>query len=68
VVLAVFNAAMLVSLYFTHDWLVDAEGHLIHTDFVNVWAAGKLALDGHPANGLTMRREIIAATISLLTP
>jgi hypothetical protein len=48
-ILAVFNVAMLVSLYFAHEWLVDAEGHLIHTDFVNVWAAGKLALDGHPA-------------------
>jgi Glycosyltransferase family 87 len=47
--LAVFNAAMLVSLYFAHEWLVDAGGHLIHTDFVNVWAAGRLALDGHPA-------------------
>jgi glycosyl transferase family 87 len=49
VVLAGFNAAMLISLYFAHEWLVDAEGHLIHTDFVNVWAAGRLALDGHPA-------------------
>jgi arabinofuranan 3-O-arabinosyltransferase len=47
--LAVFNAAMLISLYFAHDWLVDADGHLIPTDFVNVWAAGKLALGGHPA-------------------
>jgi arabinofuranan 3-O-arabinosyltransferase len=47
--LAAFNAAMLVSLYFAHAWLIDADGHLIHTDFVNVWAAGKLALDGHPA-------------------
>jgi arabinofuranan 3-O-arabinosyltransferase len=48
-VLAIFNAAMLISLYFAHDWLVDADGHLIPTDFVNVWAAGRLALDGHPA-------------------
>jgi hypothetical protein len=47
--LAVFNAAMLISLYFAHDWLVDADGHLIPTDFVNVWAAGRLALDGYPA-------------------
>jgi arabinofuranan 3-O-arabinosyltransferase len=47
--LAAFNAAMLVSLYFAHAWLIDADGHLIQTDFVNVWAAGKLALDGHPA-------------------
>lgn len=48
-VLAIFNAAMLISLYFAHDWLVDADGHLIPTDFVNVWAAGRLALDGYPA-------------------
>jgi arabinofuranan 3-O-arabinosyltransferase len=49
VVLAAFNGTMLVSLYLVHQWLVDAQGHFIHTDFVNVWAAGKLALDGHPA-------------------
>jgi arabinofuranan 3-O-arabinosyltransferase len=48
-VLALFNATMLVSLFFAHQWLIDAEGHFIHTDFLNVWAAGKLALDGHPA-------------------
>jgi arabinofuranan 3-O-arabinosyltransferase len=47
--LAVFNAAMIPSVYFAHAWLFDAKGHFIHTDFVNVWAAGKLALDGHPA-------------------
>jgi len=47
--LAAFNAAMLLSLYFAHAWLFDAEGRFIHTDFLNVWAAGKLALDGHPA-------------------
>jgi hypothetical protein len=47
--MAVFNAAMLVSVYFAHQWLVDPQGHLIPTDFVNVWAAGKLALDGHAA-------------------
>ena len=47
--LAAFNGAMLLSLYFAHAWLLDADGRLIHTDFLNVWAAGKLALDGHPA-------------------
>ncbi len=47
--LAVFNAAMIPSMYFAHAWLLDAQGHLIHTDFLNVWAAGRLALDGHPA-------------------
>jgi hypothetical protein len=49
--LAIFNAALLPALYFAHAWLIDSEGRLISTDFVNVWAAGKLALDGQPALG-----------------
>jgi arabinofuranan 3-O-arabinosyltransferase len=28
---------------------LDAHGRGIPTDFINVWSAGKLALDGHPA-------------------
>lgn len=47
--LAAINAAMLPAMYFAHAWLIDANGHFIHTDFVNVWAAGKLALEGYPA-------------------
>ncbi len=47
--LAAFNAAMIPAMYFAHAWLFDANGHFIHTDFLNVWAAGKLALDGKPA-------------------
>jgi arabinofuranan 3-O-arabinosyltransferase len=47
--LAAFNAALLPLLYFAHQWLFDAQGRFIVTDFVNVWAAGKLALDGQPA-------------------
>ena len=47
--LAAFNAALLPLLYYAHQWLIDAQGRLIVTDFVNVWAAGKLALDGQPA-------------------
>lgn len=31
------------------EWIWDAEGKGIPTDFVNVWAAGRLALDGSPA-------------------
>jgi hypothetical protein len=30
-------------------WLIDSAGRLIPIDFVNVWAAGRLALDGAPA-------------------
>jgi arabinofuranan 3-O-arabinosyltransferase len=47
--LAAFNAAMIPAMYFSHAWLFDADGHFIHTDYINVWAAGKLALEGHPA-------------------
>jgi hypothetical protein len=47
--LAVLNAALLPALYFVHAWLIDSSGRFIHTDFLNVWAAGKLALDGQPA-------------------
>jgi arabinofuranan 3-O-arabinosyltransferase len=31
------------------SWLVDGDGQAIATDFVNVWAAGRQALDGHAA-------------------
>jgi Glycosyltransferase family 87 len=31
------------------SWLVDGDGHAIATDFVNVWAGGRQALDGHAA-------------------
>jgi hypothetical protein len=47
--LAAFNAALIAAMYVGHAWLFDADGRLIATDYVNVWAAGKLALEGHPA-------------------
>ncbi|HET7885796.1 MAG TPA: glycosyltransferase family 87 protein [Bradyrhizobium sp.] len=47
--LAAFNVAMIAAMYFGHSWLYDADGRLIDTDYINVWAAGKLALEGHPA-------------------
>jgi arabinofuranan 3-O-arabinosyltransferase len=34
--------------YFAHFWIYDQNG-FAPTDFVNVWAAGRLVLDGHPA-------------------
>jgi arabinofuranan 3-O-arabinosyltransferase len=34
---------------FSHGWIYDRDGLGIPTDFVNVWAAGRLVLDGHPA-------------------
>jgi arabinofuranan 3-O-arabinosyltransferase len=43
------NAVMILAMYFAHLWLFDSNGRDIATDFVNVWAAGRLALQGHPA-------------------
>src|ERR1700722_2175747 len=48
-VLCVINATLLQSGYVAHWWIFDEKGLGIPTDFVNVWAAGKLVLDGHPA-------------------
>jgi arabinofuranan 3-O-arabinosyltransferase len=35
--------------YLSQTWIHDLDGLGIPTDFVNVWAAGRLVLDGHPA-------------------
>jgi arabinofuranan 3-O-arabinosyltransferase len=48
-VLCAFNAAMLQSGFTAHWWIFDENGLGIPTDFVNVWSAGRLVLDGHPA-------------------
>jgi arabinofuranan 3-O-arabinosyltransferase len=40
---------ILASAVFSGQWLVDPQGRPIASDFVNVWAAGRLAADGHPA-------------------
>jgi arabinofuranan 3-O-arabinosyltransferase len=42
--------AFLASAYAGGDWLVDNQGRAIQTDFINVWAAGRLVLAGHPAD------------------
>jgi arabinofuranan 3-O-arabinosyltransferase len=47
--LFLMNMALLAWLFLSHSWLLDAQGHGIPTDFVNVWSAGRLALQGHPA-------------------
>ena len=47
--LFMLNLVFVPALYFSHWWILDAQGHGIPTDFVNVWSAGKLALDGRPA-------------------
>ncbi|WP_456716959.1 glycosyltransferase family 87 protein [Bradyrhizobium sp. USDA 4353] len=47
--LACINAAFFPGGLSSGIWIWGADGLGIPTDFVNVWAAGKLALQGHPA-------------------
>ena len=47
--LAIVTLAYFPTAYLTHIWIFGADGRGIPTDFVNVWAAGKLAIEGHPA-------------------
>jgi hypothetical protein len=47
--LFVINAAFFPTAFFAHWWIFDEKGLGIPTDFVNVWSAGKLVLDGHLA-------------------
>ncbi|WP_257166477.1 glycosyltransferase family 87 protein [Bradyrhizobium sp. SRS-191] len=47
--LACINAAFFPAGLSSGIWIWGADGLGIPTDFVNVWAAGKLALQGHPA-------------------
>jgi arabinofuranan 3-O-arabinosyltransferase len=39
----------LAASLFVGQWLIDRHGRLVDSDFVDVWAAGKLALGGQPA-------------------
>jgi hypothetical protein len=48
-VLLVINMVYFPVAYFSHWWIYDPEGLGIPVDFVNVWAAGRLVLEGHPA-------------------
>jgi len=47
--LAVINISFFPTAYLAHWWIYDLAGLGIPTDFVNVWTAGRLALDGQPA-------------------
>jgi hypothetical protein len=49
IALAMANLAYLVASYVEGSWLVTAGGAAIPSDFVNVWAAGHLVLQGNPA-------------------
>ncbi|HSM95739.1 MAG TPA: glycosyltransferase family 87 protein [Rhizomicrobium sp.] len=47
---ALSYAVFLVAMFFAHDWLRDASGMPIANDFVDVFAAGRLAAAGHAAS------------------
>ena len=48
-ILSLAYLTVLASAYMSGQWLSDALGRPIANDFVNVWAAGRLALDGNAA-------------------
>ncbi|MDP1582554.1 MAG: glycosyltransferase family 87 protein [Bradyrhizobium sp.] len=48
-VLCCINISYFPAAYFSQWWIYDPAGLGIPTDFVNVWAAGRLVLDGVPA-------------------
>jgi arabinofuranan 3-O-arabinosyltransferase len=48
-VLAVANLTLCGAAYLSRWWVYNADGLGIPTDFINVWAAGRLVLDGFPA-------------------
>jgi glycosyl transferase family 87 len=47
--LALGYLAALITAWLGGHFLLDGDGRSIANDFVNVWAAGRLALDGNPA-------------------
>jgi arabinofuranan 3-O-arabinosyltransferase len=48
--LVVAHAVYLAASYLNGIWIVAPDGGGIPSDFVNVWAAGRLVLEGHPAS------------------
>jgi hypothetical protein len=55
----------LAGAYVQGFFITDAAGHGIANDFVNVWAAGRLVLDGHPAAAYdgTIHRQMQEAAV-----
>jgi arabinofuranan 3-O-arabinosyltransferase len=47
--LCVAQCVYLIASYVQGSWIFDANGEVIATDFVNVWASGRQALDGQSA-------------------
>ena len=48
--LVVAHAVYLAACYLHGIWIVAPDGTGVQSDFVNVWAAGRMVLDGHPAS------------------
>src|ERR1700691_937430 len=48
--LVVAHAVYLAACYLQGIWIVAPDGTGVQSDFVNVWAAGRLVLEGHPAS------------------
>jgi hypothetical protein len=55
----------LAGAYVQGFFITDAAGHGIANDFVNVWAAGRLVLEGHPAAAYdwTVHRQVQEAAV-----
>lgn len=48
--LLILHVAFFPAAWLGHWWIIDDKGLGIPTDFINVWSAGKLALEGHAAD------------------
>lgn len=46
--LCVTYVSYLIACLLSGSWLIDVSGYVIPTDFINVWAAGRLVLEGRP--------------------
>src|SRR6195952_3873949 len=64
-VLFVVNVVFFPAAYFAHWWIYDENGLGIPTDFINVWSAGKLVLDGHAATAYdwAVQKQVQIATL-----
>ena len=63
--LALAYVLFLAGCLFERLWLIDVAGAPIANDFVNVWAAGRLVLEGQPAAAYdwTIHREVEVAAL-----